>query len=148
VRSHGGEAKLVRCSYGAVFDVAVDLRPWSPTYGRWEAFDLADTTQVSVYLPAGLAHGLQALTEVADVAYRIDRDHDPQFDAHVAHDDPELQIPWPLAVTGQSDRDRAAPALSALRPFVDEWFRDRRTGWRQNITGPERRRHREGAGAY
>jgi dTDP-4-dehydrorhamnose 3,5-epimerase len=62
-----GEAKLVRCSYGAIFDVVVDLRPASPTYRNWESFELHDDEQVSLYIPAGCAHGFQALTEPADV---------------------------------------------------------------------------------
>jgi dTDP-4-dehydrorhamnose 3,5-epimerase len=148
VRTDGGEAKLVRCSYGAVYDIAVDLRPWSPTFGSWEAFELSDSTQSSVYLPAGIAHGLQALSDVADVAYRIDRDHDPQYDAHLAHDDPELQIPWPLPVTGMSDRDRSAPPLSVLRPWVTEWFPDRRGGPRRSVTIGGRREHDEGPAGY
>ncbi len=76
VRSGDGEAKLVRCSYGAIFDVIVDLRSTSPTYGNWESFELRDDEQTSLYVPAGCAHGFQALTDPADVSYRIDRPHD------------------------------------------------------------------------
>lgn len=111
VRGGAGEAKLVRCSYGAIFDVVVDLRPESPTYRNWERFELRDTEQVSVYIPAGCAHGFQALTEPADVAYRIDRAHNPAEDISIAFDDPELAIPWPLAVTIMSERDKAALPL-------------------------------------
>lgn len=114
VRSGRGEAKLVRCSYGAIFDVIVDLRPTSATYGNWESFDLNDAEQVSIYVPAGCAHGFQALTELADVSYRIDREHDPAEDVTIAHDDPELGIPWPLPVTGMSERDRHAPTLAVV----------------------------------
>jgi dTDP-4-dehydrorhamnose 3,5-epimerase len=114
VRSGAGEAKLVRCSYGAVFDVIVDLRPGSPTYRNWESFELRDTEQVSLYVPAGCAHGFQALTEPADVCYRIDRPHDPSQDVSIAFDDPELGIPWPLPVQAMSHRDRQAPPLSAV----------------------------------
>ena len=67
VRRGAGEAKLVRCSYGGIFDVIVDLRPMSPTYGNWESFELRDDEQVSLYVPAGCAHGFQALTDPADV---------------------------------------------------------------------------------
>ena len=73
IRSGAGEAKLVRCSYGEVFDVVIDLRPGSPTYRNREVFDLTGDNQVTVYVPAGCAHGFQALTEPADVSYRIDR---------------------------------------------------------------------------
>jgi dTDP-4-dehydrorhamnose 3,5-epimerase len=113
VRSGAGEAKLVRCSYGAIFDVIVDLRRGSPTYRNWESFELRDAEQVSLYVPAGCAHGFQALTQPADVCYRIDRPHDPAEDVSIAFDDPELGIPWPLAVAMTSQRDRDAPALSA-----------------------------------
>jgi dTDP-4-dehydrorhamnose 3,5-epimerase len=111
VRSAPGEAKLVRCSYGAIFDVIVDLRPGSPTYRNWASFELRDGEQVSLYVPAGCAHGFQALTSPADVAYRIDRPHDPAQDVSIAFDDPELAIAWPLPVTLMSDRDRAALSL-------------------------------------
>ena len=113
LRSGAGEAKLVRCSFGAIFDVVVDLRPQSPTYRNWESFELRDESQVSLYIPAGCAHGFQALTPTADVSYRIDRPHDPSEDVSIAFDDPELAIPWPLPVAKMSDRDRRAPSLAA-----------------------------------
>ena len=75
-RRGDGEAKLVRCSYGAIFDVVVDLRPASPTRGHWESFELRDEEQATPYVPPGCAHGFQALTDPADVAYKIDRAHD------------------------------------------------------------------------
>jgi dTDP-4-dehydrorhamnose 3,5-epimerase len=106
-----GESKLVRCSYGAVLDVVVDLRAGSPTFGNLETFELRDTEQVSVYIPAGCGHGFQALTDPADVAYRIDRPHDPSEDVSIAFDDPDLAVPWPLPPAMLSDRDRAAPSL-------------------------------------
>jgi dTDP-4-dehydrorhamnose 3,5-epimerase len=118
VRRGDGEAKLVRCSYGAVFDVIVDLRPTSPTYRSWESFELRDDEQVSLYVPAGCAHGFQALTEPADVSYRIDRAHDPAEDVSIAFDDPELAIPWPLPVTTMSQRDRLAPPLAAAAQLL------------------------------
>lgn len=114
LRSGAGEAKLVRCSYGAIFDVVVDLRPESPTYRNWESFELRDTEQTSLYVPSGCAHGFQALTEPADMSYRIDRAHDPAEDVTIAFDDPELGIPWPLPVHAMSQRDRQAPPLSAV----------------------------------
>ena len=112
IRAGAGEAKLVRCSYGEVFDVVIDPRPGSPTYRNREVFDLTGDNQVTVYVPAGCAHGFQALTEPADVSYRIDRAHDPSEDVSIAFDDPDLDIPWPLPVTLMSDRDKAAPSLA------------------------------------
>ena len=115
LRRGAGESKLVRCSYGAIFDVVVDLRPQSPTFRNWESFELSGDDQISLYIPAGCAHGFQALTEPADVSYRIDRAHDPAEDVAIAYDDPDLAIPWPLPVSGLSPRDRrAAPIAAAL----------------------------------
>lgn len=115
LRSGEGEAKLVRCSSGAIFDVIVDLRPDSPTYLNQEHSELSGDSQVALYVPAGCAHGFQALTEPADVSYRIDRAHDPAANVTIAYDDPELAIPWPLPVTVMSEQDRHAPPLAALR---------------------------------
>ncbi|WP_407562355.1 dTDP-4-dehydrorhamnose 3,5-epimerase family protein [Streptomyces sp. 184] len=116
LRAGAGEAKLVRCSYGRIFDAVVDLRPHSPTHRNRAFFELSGETQVTLYVPAGCAHGIQALTETADVSYRIDRPHDPAEDVTIAHDDPELAIPWPLPATSMSRRDRDAPVLAdALR---------------------------------
>ncbi|KAA0939363.1 dTDP-4-dehydrorhamnose 3,5-epimerase [Streptomyces apricus] len=112
LRSGAGEAKLVRCSYGKVFDVVVDLRPDSPTYRNVATFELSDETQATLYIPAGCAHGFQALTATADTSYRIDRPHDPAEDVTIAFDDPELAIAWPLPVTSMSPRDREAPSLA------------------------------------
>ncbi|WP_206507864.1 dTDP-4-dehydrorhamnose 3,5-epimerase [Streptomyces chrestomyceticus] len=112
LRSGDGEAKLVRCSYGKIFDVVVDLRKDSPTYRNVASFELSGETQVTLYVPAGCAHGFQALTGTADTAYRIDRPHDPTEDVTIAFDDPELAIPWPLPVTSMSQRDREAPSLA------------------------------------
>jgi dTDP-4-dehydrorhamnose 3,5-epimerase len=118
LRRGKGESKLVRCSYGAVFDVIVDLRPASPTYGNWESLELRDDEQVSLYVPAGCAHGFQALTGPADVSYRIDRPHDPAEDVSIAFDDPELAIPWPLPVTLTSKRDEEAPSLAKVKALL------------------------------
>ena len=118
IRRGEGEAKLVRCSYGAIFDVVIDLRPASPTQGNWESFELRDEDQVSLYVPAGCAHGFQARTTPADVSYRIDRPHDPAEDVSIAFDDHELAIPWPLPVAAMSERDRLAPPLATAMKLL------------------------------
>jgi len=114
-RSGEGEAKLVRCSNGAVHDVVVDARPGSPTFGRHEVFRLDDDQFWHLYVPPGLLHGFQAVTDAADVCYRIDRAHDPSADLAVRYDDPDLAIAWPLAVTAISERDAAAGTWAKLR---------------------------------
>ena len=114
-RTGRGESKLVRCARGAVHDVIVDARPASPTFGEHESFLLDDEQFWHLYVPAGLLHGFQALTDLADVCYRIDRPHDPAEDAAVRYDDTDLAIAWPLPVTVMSDRDAAAGSWATLR---------------------------------
>ena len=103
-----GEAKLVRCARGAVHDVVVDCRPDSPTYGRTAEFRLDDDLHWHLYIPPGFLHGFQALSDLADVCYRIDRPHDASEDISVRYDDPDLALTWPLAVNSISARDAAA----------------------------------------
>jgi dTDP-4-dehydrorhamnose 3,5-epimerase len=114
-RAGAGEAKLVRCSHGAVHDVLVDARPGSPTFGQHRAFRLDDLDFAHLYVPPGFLHGFQALTETSDVCYRIDREHDPAEDIAVRYDDPELAIAWPSPVITISARDSAAGSWAALR---------------------------------
>ncbi|GAA4673531.1 dTDP-4-dehydrorhamnose 3,5-epimerase [Pseudonocardia yuanmonensis] len=109
-----GEAKLVRCARGTVLDVLVDARPGSPTFGRSLTVQLDDVELVHLFVPPGMLHGFQALTEWADVCYRIDREHEPAEDVAVRFDDPELGIEWPLPVGVISERDRTAGSWEAL----------------------------------
>lgn len=113
-RGGRGESKLVRCARGAVHDVLVDARPGSDTFGQHTAVRLDDETFTHLYVPPGILHGFQALTEYADVCYRIDREHDPREDLAVRHDDPHLMIGWPLPVTAISARDRDAGTWAEL----------------------------------
>jgi dTDP-4-dehydrorhamnose 3,5-epimerase len=122
LRTDGGEGALVRCASGAVVDVAVDLRPGSPTYRSWMTVVLDDIHHRSVWLPPGLAHGFQALTELADVCLRVNRVRQQVREAAIRFDDPDLAIPWPLPVSGVSTRDREAPALAVVEPMLSEWF--------------------------
>jgi dTDP-4-dehydrorhamnose 3,5-epimerase len=114
-RSGRGEAKLVRCARGAVHDVLVDARPDSPAFGRHEAFLLDDNAFRHLYVPPGLLHGFQVLSDWADVCYRIDRPHDPAEDVAVRYDDPDLAISWPAEVSVISARDAAAGSWAAVR---------------------------------
>lgn len=114
-RGGRGEAKLVRCARGAVHDVLVDARPDSPTFGERMSVLLDDETFVTLYVPPGMLHGFQALTEQTDVCYRIDREHDPSEDLSVRYDDPALGIRWPLPVSAISARDLSAGSWARLR---------------------------------
>lgn len=113
-RANRGEAKLVRCARGAVHDVLVDIRRESATFGRSQVFVLDDVELCNLYVPPGFLHGFQALTEQADVCYRIDRPHDPAEDLAVAYDDPDLALSWPLPITAVSPKDASAPSWAQL----------------------------------
>jgi dTDP-4-dehydrorhamnose 3,5-epimerase len=117
-RSGRGEAKLVRSAHGAVLDLLVDIRPGSPTFGSHISVLLDDVSFAHLYVPPGLLHGYQALTEHADVCYRIDREHDPAEDLAVRYDDPDLALSWPLPVSAISDRDLSAGTWKELRAFL------------------------------
>lgn len=112
VRPGAGEAKLVRCSRGAVYDVIVDCRPGSSGYRNWQGFRLDGVSQRSLYIPPGCAHGYQALASPADVIYHISGTYDPAADVLIAWNDPDLAISWPLPVTAMAERDRNAPPLA------------------------------------
>jgi dTDP-4-dehydrorhamnose 3,5-epimerase len=107
-----GQGKLVRCPRGAIFDVAVDLRRGSPTYGRWEGHVLDDDRHRQLWVPVGFAHGFQVLSEVADVAYKLTSLYDPATEAGIAYDDPDVGIAWPDLELLVSERDRSAPRLA------------------------------------
>ena len=104
-----GQAKLVRCVRGAVFDVVVDLRRGSPSYGSWEGFELDDESHRQLYVPIGFAHGFCVTSDVADVVYRCSTYYDPPHDRSLRYDDPEVGIDWPLDELSASERDANAP---------------------------------------
>jgi len=109
-----GQAKLVRCSRGAIFDVAVDLRRGSPTFGQWDGHVLDDVTHRQLWVPIGFAHGFQVLSEVADVAYKLTSLYDPATESEIAWDDPSVGVEWPLADPLLSERDKNAASLSDI----------------------------------
>lgn len=123
-RCHLSETKLVRCSRGAVFEVVVDMRPWSPTFLQWESFMLDDVEHAQVLVPAGCVHGFQALTNEVDICYKHDARYAPELEIAIAHDDPELSIPWPLEDPILSARDLAAPRLSEVKSLLIKWYGD------------------------
>ena len=109
-----GQAKLVRCARGAIWDVAVDLRRDSPTYRRWEGCELSDANQRQLFVPAGFAHGFCVLSDEADVAYKLSSYYDPETEAGIRWDDPEVGIEWPCADPVLSERDQHAPSLAEI----------------------------------
>ena len=105
------ETKLVRCIKGAIYDVIVDLRQNSPTYMKWQGFELSEENMLMYYIPEGFAHGYQTLTDNAEVSYMLGQIYSPQHARGVRHDDPEISIKWPLALSSISERDAALPTL-------------------------------------
>jgi dTDP-4-dehydrorhamnose 3,5-epimerase len=111
-----GVAKLVRCARGQIFDVVVDLRRGSPTYGQWEGFELDDELMRILYVPVGFAHGFCVLSDVADVIYKQTAYYDFDIERGIAWNDPQVAVQWPLAGDELivSERDRGAPQLSEI----------------------------------
>ncbi len=107
-----GQAKLVRCPRGRVWDVAVDLRPDSPTYKRWEGHELDGERHRQLFIPAGFGHGFCLLSDEADVLYRLSTYYDPELETGVAWNDPEIGIEWPIDDPVLSERDRTSPSLA------------------------------------
>jgi dTDP-4-dehydrorhamnose 3,5-epimerase len=111
-----GVAKLVRCGRGAIYDVVVDLRRGSPTYGEWEGFQLDEENLHVLYCPIGFAHGFCTLSEIADVLYKQSNYYSPEAERGIAFDDPDVAIAWPLPPERLiiSRRDAEAPRLSEI----------------------------------
>lgn len=108
-----GEAKLVRCTRGSIFDVAVDLRPDSETFCRWFGAELSADNGRMLYVPVGMAHGFQTLEDGSEVHYQMSHHYVPEQARGVRFDDPAFGIEWPLPDPIVSDRDRQ---FSAFRP--------------------------------
>jgi dTDP-4-dehydrorhamnose 3,5-epimerase len=117
------QAKLVRCPLGRVFDVAVDVRVGSPTFGKWVGAELSDENQHQLFIPTGCAHGFCVVSDVALFSYKCSDLYSPSTEVGVAYDDPEIGIEWPLPDPVLSAKDRAHPRLAdvpkeRLLPFA------------------------------
>jgi dTDP-4-dehydrorhamnose 3,5-epimerase len=119
-----GMAKLIRCARGVIYDVVVDLRRGSPTFGQWEGAELSDANHHQFYCPDGFAHGFCVLSEVADVVYMTSAYYDPARESGFAYDDPDVAIEWPedteLTV---SARDSSAPRLAEIADSLPFQYR-------------------------
>jgi dTDP-4-dehydrorhamnose 3,5-epimerase len=115
-RAPHAEAKLVRCTRGAVWDVALDLRPDSSTTGRWVGVELNADNRRMLYAPAGCAHGYVTLTDQAEVRYLTSHPFAPEAADGVRYDDPAFDIAWPVGVEIVSERDRAWPLRRVVGP--------------------------------
>lgn len=106
------EIKLVQCVRGHIWDVVVDIRATSPTFGQWQAFEIFGDTAIQVYIPAGFAHGLQTLTDDCVVRYMISTPYQLDFQRGVRWDDPAIGVAWPLSPTVIGERDMRLPLLA------------------------------------
>ena len=107
------QAKLLRVSRGAIFDVAVDIRRGSPTYAKWVGVELTAENARQLFIPRGFAHGFITLTDDVEVQYKADNFYAPTCDGNIRWDDPEIGVAWPLAPVVLSEKDAKAPLLSA-----------------------------------
>jgi dTDP-4-dehydrorhamnose 3,5-epimerase len=117
------QAKLVRCGRGSLFDVAVDIRKGSPTYGRWVGYQLSEANGRQLFIPEGFLHGFATLTDDTEVVYKCSDYYAPDCDGAVRFDDPAIGIDWGVDLSGAvlSPKDAAAPVLADLKnPFVYE----------------------------
>lgn len=106
------QGKLVSACTGAVFSVAADVNPDSPTFGQWVGVEISEENHRQLWIPPGYAHGFCVLSDIADFQYKCTALYDPASDAGVAWDEPQLAINWPVADPILSDKDRALPRLA------------------------------------
>ena len=105
------QGKLVRCLQGAIFDVAVDIRKGSPTYGRWVGRELTGGNRQMLYVPVGCAHGFLTLSDGTEVLYKCTEEYAPVHDRGIIWNDPDIGIPWQASEPVLSGKDRALPRL-------------------------------------
>jgi len=106
------QGKIVRCPRGAIYDVAVDVRRGSPSFGKWYGIELSEENKRMLWVPPGFAHGFCALTDLAELVYKCTALYDPAADRSIAWNDPAIGIEWPLREPTLSPKDAAAPTLA------------------------------------
>ena len=105
--------KLITCIHGKVFDVAVDIRKGSPTFGKWVGVELSEKNRHIVYIPPGFAHGFVALSERADLLYKMTEEYSKEHDRGILWNDPDINIQWPVKEPLLSEKDKNNPPLKA-----------------------------------
>ncbi len=113
-QSFPGQAKLVSCVQGKIWDVAVDIRPDSPTFGKWEGVELDDQARAQLFIPAGFAHGYCVLSNTALVHYKVSSLYDPKTECSIRWNDPTLNIAWPIDDPILSLRDQQSPFFTEI----------------------------------
>jgi dTDP-4-dehydrorhamnose 3,5-epimerase len=117
-QSSPGQAKLMRVSRGRIWDVAVDIRPGSKTFGRWLGMELDDEKREQLFIPVGFAHGFCVLSDVAEVQYKVSTPYDAKTERGLSYADPELNVAWPVTAPVLSARDANAESFASYRARV------------------------------
>jgi len=117
-REPRAQAKIVQCTRGVIYDVAVDLRRDSSTFGRYATAILSENNRYQVYVPRGYAHGFLVLSDIAEVMYKVDNPYSPECEGGLIWDDPEVNIRWPIDDPVITERDKSWPKLKTL--IIDE----------------------------
>lgn len=116
-QSYPGQAKLISCVQGNIWDVAVDIRPDSPTYMQWEGVELDDQSHKQLFIPVGFAHGFAVLSETARVHYKVSAPYDPKTECSIRWNDPDLKVAWPVKDPILAPRDKVSPFFKEM-PYV------------------------------
>jgi dTDP-4-dehydrorhamnose 3,5-epimerase len=115
-----GQVKLVRVGFGRIFDVIVDIRPESPTFGKWHGVYLDSEQHHQLLIPIGFAHGFCVVSEVADVLYKVSSPYDPATECAIRWNDPEISADWPTAAPILSARDQVSESFAAFKKRLGE----------------------------
>ena len=117
-QSSPGQAKLIRVASGSTFDVAVDIRPESPTFGQWYSATLDDEEHAQLFIPVGFAHGFCVTSEVADVVYKVSNVYDAKTEKGLCWNDPDIGVKWPVAAPLLSAADQQAESFAEFAKRV------------------------------
>jgi dTDP-4-dehydrorhamnose 3,5-epimerase len=110
-KSPKAQGKLVRCLRGSIFDVAVDIRKGSPSYGQWVGAELTEANNHMLYIPPAFAHGFVVLSDTAEIIYKCTKEYSPEDDRGIVWNDPDINIDWPVKAPILSEKDKRLPAL-------------------------------------
>jgi len=117
-QSTPGQAKLVRVTRGRIFDALVDIRPGSPTFGKWHGEEIDAEQHCQIYIPIGFAHGFAVLSEVAEVQYKVSNPYDGAHECAIRWNDPEIGLAWPIAAPILSERDQTSESFATYKARV------------------------------
>jgi len=121
-RSPYEQAKLVRCIKGKIFDVAVDIRKNSPTFGKYVSVILSEENKYELFIPRGFAHGFEVLSKEAEVIYKVDNVYMPEYEAGIVWNDPDLAINWPIKNPILSEKDKKWPRLKEVKLWARKFL--------------------------